>query len=153
MNIFELLKNDHEKALNLFDELEGMQGESGRIQGSKADSVFNKLKQELEIHMMGEEELLYSVLKEEETTRSTILESYEEHHVAKLLLNEMASMPKDEQWMAKLAVLRESVEHHVEEEEGELFEEAQEIIDENRANEIGRRMADMKKEQMSPASR
>ncbi|MFO0753149.1 MAG: hemerythrin domain-containing protein [Thermodesulfovibrionales bacterium] len=153
MNIFELLKNDHEKALNLFDELEGMQGEPGRIKGGKADAVFDRLKQELEIHMMGEEEFFYSVLKEEESTRSTILESYEEHHVARLLLGEMASMQKDEQWMAKLAVLRESVEHHIEEEEGELFEDARNVIDEKKAEEIGRRMADMKKAQMAPASR
>lgn len=155
MNVFELLKNDHEKALNLFDELEGMQGEvrpdTGRESGGGVQQAEAGAGNP---HDGGGGVLLFrSVLKEEESTSSTVLESHEEHHVAKLLLNEMDAMQKDGRWMAKLAVLRESVEHHIEEEEGELFEEARGVIDERKADEIGRRMAGMKKEQMAPASR
>jgi hypothetical protein len=78
-----------------------------------------------------------------------ILEAIEEHHVAKMLIGEMSGMPKNEQWFAKLSVLRENVEHHIDMEEGEIFVDAQEILDSNQRKNMGNRMAEYKEEHMT----
>ena len=148
MNIFELLKKDHEKVLGIFEELEEAGEEAVGKQDSKQDRLFSRLRRELEIHMGGEELILYSPLKEEEETRAIVLESYEEHHIVRLLLEEMDKMPKDEYWVAKLSVLKGNFMHHIGREEGDLFEEAQEIINEEAAMSIGKHMAEYKREQI-----
>ncbi len=149
MNIFELLKRDHEKILKSFEELEDAGGEVSGKQDAGQDKLFAGLKQELESHMEGEEEIFYAELREEEDTRALVLESYEEHHVVKALLSELEGMPKDEYWIAKLSVLRENAKHHIAKEEDDVFEEAQEILSEDQSRSMGKRMAEFKKEQMT----
>ncbi len=57
-------------------------------------------------------------------------------------------MPVDtEQWAAKLKVLKENVEHHVEEEEGEMFQKAREVLSEEQINQLGAQMEEEKKRQ------
>ncbi len=150
MDIFELLKKDHESVLSLFDELEQMEQKESRKKSSRQDKVFNQLKQEIEAHTQGEEELLYPQLQEDEDLHPMILEAVEEHHVAKMLLGELGGMPeKNEQWSAKLTVLRENIEHHIDMEEGELFVGAQEIMESKQRKELGDRMAEFKEEHMA----
>jgi hemerythrin-like domain-containing protein len=61
----------------------------------------------------------------------------EEHHVAEMVLRELDRAPKaDEKWKAKLMVFKEIVEHHIEEEEGKIFAQAERTFDEDRLNEI-----------------
>ncbi|MGA9994304.1 MAG: hypothetical protein WBP93_02765, partial [Pyrinomonadaceae bacterium] len=68
----------------------------------------------------------------------------------KMLLQELDSMPKDsEEWAAKLTVLKENVEHHVEEEEGDMFPKAKKVLGEDRIEELGTRMEASKQEQKS----
>ncbi len=149
MDVFELLKKDHESVLSLFDELEQMEQKESKKKGSRQDKVFNQLKQELEVHTQGEEELLYPQLQDDEDLHPMILEAIEEHHVAKMLLGELGGMSeKNDQWFAKLTVLRENVEHHIDMEEGEIFVGAQEIMDSNQRKELGSRMAEFKEEHM-----
>ncbi|MEW6115301.1 MAG: hemerythrin domain-containing protein [Nitrospirota bacterium] len=148
MNIIELLKKDHEEALQLFDKLESM--EEGK--SSDIDKLFSNLSQELEIHMSGEESIFYPALKDNDETHTMILEGIEEHHVAKLILKEMSSLKsKDEKWFAKLSVLKENVEHHIEEEEGDLFTKAQNLLESSQLDTMGSEMESMKKEQMASA--
>jgi hemerythrin superfamily protein len=76
-----------------------------------------------------------------------VLEGFEEHHVVKMLLNELGSVPVDtEQWTAKFKVLKENVEHHVEEEEGEMFQKARQVLDEDEINSLGEQMEELKKQ-------
>lgn len=145
MDIFELLKKDHERVLGIFEELEEAEGETAAAQDGKQDKLFGRLKQELWFHMNGEEEVFYPALENEEETRSVILESIEEHHVVRVLLEELDKIPKNECWVAKLSVLRENVRHHIDKEEGDVFQEAQEILSEDRVRELGRRMAEYRK--------
>ncbi len=149
MNIFEILKRDHEKVLSIFEELDEASGEVSRKQDARQDKLFTRLKQELEVHLEGEEAVFYAELREEEDTRVLVLESYEEHHVVRVLLSELAGMPKDEYWIAKLSVLRENVKHHIAKEEDDVFEEAREVLSDEQAGDMGKRMAEFKKEQMT----
>jgi len=144
MNAFQLLKEDHKKVKAIFQQLEPTTERAGKTR----TELFAKLKQELDVHAHIEETVFYPVIKKEHETREITLEGFEEHHVVKMLLGELAEMPVEtEQWAAKLKVLQENVEHHVEEEEGEMFKKAQHVLSEEQINQIGERMEQEKKVQ------
>ncbi len=144
MNAFELLKKDHQKVSDIFEELESTTDGAVKAREQK----FTQLKQELDLHAYAEETEFYPILKKEAETRDITLEGFEEHHVIKMLLSELDSMPAgSEQWMAKLKVLKENVEHHVEEEEGEMFKSAREVLSKDQIEEIGTRLEAAKKRQ------
>ena len=93
------------------------------------------------------------MLRREAETREITLEGLEEHHVMKVLLRELAAMKFDsEQWTAKLKVLKENVEHHVEEEEGEMFVDAKKILSKDLIEEIGAQLDTEKKTQQQKAA-
>jgi hemerythrin-like domain-containing protein len=70
----------------------------------------------------------------------------EEHHVVTTLMDELKSLdPKDERYDAKFTVLMENVEHHIEEEEGEMFPEAEEVLGE-RLERLGTQMQERKQQ-------
>ena len=127
MNVFDLLKSDHREVSDLFDKIEKMPGK-----GSRKDDLFEQLKMQLQMHSDVEEEIFYPALQEAAETHDIVLESLEEHDVVKKLLGELDSEPKyTDEWMAKLTVLRENVEHHVEEEETRLFPKAGKLLTED----------------------
>ena len=141
MNAFQLLKEDHQKVSGLFQQIEPT---TERAEKTRTE-LFAKLKEELDIHAKIEESIFYPAIKQAAETREVVLEGFEEHHVIKMLLKELESMPVDtEQWGAKLKVLQENVEHHVEEEEGEMFQKARQVISEDEINDLGARMEELK---------
>jgi hemerythrin superfamily protein len=112
---------------------------------------FAKLKMMLQAHEAIEEEILYPALKEFAKTKDIALEAYEEHHVVDLILGELEATPvDDEEWAAKFTVMKENLEHHIEEEEGEMFPQARQVMDEGELEELGTRMA-ARKEQLLAA--
>ena len=120
MDIFEELHKEHEEVAGLIATIE----EKGRD-----EKTFESLQTGLSAHAKAEEQVFYKRLEDEEATRDTVLEGYEEHKVVVKVLSDMAkTTDDDEKFAAKLAVLKESVEHHVEEEEGTLFEEARPLL-------------------------
>jgi hypothetical protein len=143
MNAFQLLKEDHQKVSGIFQQLEPT---TERAEKTRTE-LFAKLKEELDIHARIEETIFYPAIKQAAETREIVLEGFEEHHVIKMLLKELDAMPVDtEEWAAKLKVLQENVEHHVEEEEGEMFQKARQVIDEDEIDELGARMEELKKQ-------
>src|SRR5215217_2320257 len=148
MHAFELLKADHEKVAELFDQLEAANG------NAKLE-VFNQIRTELELHTYIEEKIFYPALEKPEETHDITLEAYEEHAQVKTLLKELSrTRTPDDEWEAKAKVLRENVEHHVEEEENELFEKAQQALPEQDFEVLGERMeAEKARRQGSPAAR
>lgn len=149
MNAFELLKKDHQKVSELFKQLD----ETTERAVKTREELFGKLKQELDIHARIEETIFYPAIKEAEETHEITLEAIEEHNVVKQLLSELESMPvDDERWTAKLTVLKENVEHHVEEEEEEMFKDARKVLSAEQVEELGARMETAKQEQKGAAS-
>jgi hemerythrin-like domain-containing protein len=129
-SVFDILKNEHDKTLELFKQTKSKRADPG--------NVFSQIRTDLTIHMDGEERLLYPVLKEKEPTRDKTLEGWEEHTYIKIVLNDLVGMPReDERWQAKLTVLREMVEHHIEDEEENLFKMAKKVISKEQADQIG----------------
>jgi hemerythrin superfamily protein len=140
MNAIELLKADHRKVESLFQKVKA-------TEDSEHKALFEKIKEELEIHTHIEEAVFYPKMKEESELEDIVLEGIEEHHQAKIFLRELSSLSDDsEKFEPKLKVLMEDITHHVQEEEGEMFPMIEEIFDESTLNELG---AAMEKEKQS----
>lgn len=149
MNPFNLLKTDHEKVAGILTSIE----ETTERAAKGREELFTRLKEELDLHAKIEEEIFYPALEESEDTREITLEAYEEHRLVKQLLAELEVEPKNtEEWTAKFTVLKENVEHHVEEEEGELFEKARKALSQDEINMLGDRLQEAKKQNRAAAA-
>jgi hemerythrin-like domain-containing protein len=135
MDAFNLLKADHRKVEELFSQLESASG------GQAKKRVFEQIKTELELHTHIEETIFYPALEEPKQTHDLTLEAYEEHDVVKKLLQELSrAKSPNEEWEAKAKVLQENVEHHVEEEENELFPKASSALGAEEIETLGEQM-------------
>lgn len=145
MNAFELLKNDHQKVSGLLEKLDQTTERAVKTR----DETFAKLKDELEAHSHVEETIFYPAIRGESKPHDITLQAYEEHHVVKILLDELSEIPVDsEQWTAKFTVLKTSVEKHVKEEEGELFKAARAAFSKEQLDELGAQMEAEKRRQL-----
>ena len=137
MDALTLLKADHDKVKKLLDELA-----KTTERGVKTRSeLFATIKGELTIHETIEEEIFYPALMEKAKTHDITLEGYEEHHVVDLLMGELEDLDvADESWGAKAKVMQENIEHHIEEEEGEMFKKTRQVFDDAALEELGQRM-------------
>jgi hypothetical protein len=148
MNVFELLKEDHREVSKMMQKLEETTEQAVKTR----EKLFPELKKELELHAFVEETYFYPGLKDVAETKEITLEAYEEHRLVKILLDELDDLAKDsEEWGAKFMVLKENVEHHVEEEEGELFKKAQKVLGDEKAEAIGAEIATEKAKQKATA--
>ncbi len=115
----ELLKKDHRTVEALFARFDKL-GDSKKKEKQK---VVSEIIRELSIHAAIEEQILYPASRKlVKATEDDVLEALEEHHLVKWTLSELDKMkPSDERYDAKVTVLKELIEHHVEDEEEELF--------------------------------
>ncbi len=143
MDALTLLKEDHDKVKGMLSKLDET---TERAEVTRTEGL-EKLKQELTVHEAIEEELLYPALIEFAKTKDITLEAYEEHHVVDTIMSELEQTPvDDETWAAKLTVMKENLEHHIEEEEDDMFKKARQVMDEAELEELGERMAARKAE-------
>jgi hemerythrin superfamily protein len=127
MKAIDLLKKQHKEVKALFKKIEKTEDARQRRQ------LMNEISSALEAHAAIEEEMFYPAVKELGTKKAEemVAEAFEEHHVVKLVLADLPNVsPDDERFEAKMTVLSELVEHHVEEEEKEMFKLAGKIEDE-----------------------
>lgn len=149
MNAIELLKEQHEEVSSLFKAFEKAEdaGEKQLLVQQLCDS--------LAAHATIEEKRFYPAAKSDKT-EDTLLESVEEHLAMKRLIADLITMtPADEQYAAKVTVLKEEVEHHVEEEEkrGGLFSKARTLIGKEQLEVLGDEMKKMFDELMQQSPR
>ena len=117
--VVEMLKEDHEKVKGLFEEFKETEG---REKAEIAKTVI----QDLEVHADLEERLIYPAIRQEIEADDMMNEAVEEHHLVHVLIAELKKLkPSDERFDAKFNVLGELVKHHIEEEEGEMFPQAE----------------------------
>ncbi|MEO7130747.1 MAG: hemerythrin domain-containing protein [Dermatophilaceae bacterium] len=129
-----MLREDHKEVRALFREFQKSTTTSAR-----KGKIVEKVIELLTVHTYIENEVMYprvrALLPDLE---QDVLESYEEHHVADLLVMELAGMgPEDERFEAKTTVLIENVTHHIEEEEDEWFPKVREGLSRTQLREIG----------------
>jgi hemerythrin superfamily protein len=138
MDVLTLLKEDHDRVKRLLEE-----GDTTTERGEKTRTeIFARLKTMLTAHEAMEEEVLYPALKAHPKAEELTLEAYEEHHVVDLILEELEMTPvSDEQWGAKFTVAKENIEHHIEEEEGEMFKMIRQLFSADEREQMGAQMA------------
>jgi len=142
MDALSLLRDDHGKVKKLLAELE-----KTTERGVKTRTeLFATIKGELAVHETIEEEIFYPELKAHPKAKDIVLEGFEEHHVVDVLMGELEAMDvDDENWGAKAIVMKENIEHHIEEEEGEMFKTARQVFDRYELEALGRRMEQRKR--------
>lgn len=138
--IYNALKEEHDQITTLFQQ--------ALLDGSKV--TFFKIKLKADPHMIGEEKFFYPLLEEKEELRELVNRAYEEHNEAKTLICEMEGMDeRDEKWIAKLSELKQSIDHHIEEEEGKIFERARNLLSPEKAEELGQQYIEFKRSYMN----
>jgi iron-sulfur cluster repair protein YtfE (RIC family) len=148
-----LLKTDHAAVKKLFAQEEKL----GKAGGEKKAALFNQIKAALEVHATIEEEIFYPAVKEarSENVKDEVREGYEEHKQIKSLLAQISRItPADETYDMKIKVLKEDVEHHVKDEEAEMFPDAKKFLGKARLLELGAKLEARKQQlEKSPASK
>ncbi len=143
MDALSLLKSDHDKVKKMLAEGERT---TARAEKTRA-KLFDTLRAEMMIHERIEEEIFYPALKEHPKAKEIVLEAYEEHGVVDMVMAEIESVPfDDETWGAKFTVMKENIEHHIEEEEKELFKQARDFFEKRELEDLGQRMLTRKEE-------
>jgi|ERR1043166_1133231 iron-sulfur cluster repair protein YtfE (RIC family) len=149
MNPFTLLKADHKKVAGILEKIDATTERGIKTR----EELFGQLKTELEVHTRIEETILYPALKEVDKTRDITFEAFEEHRLVKQLLAELDKMSKsEEQWTARFTVLKENIEHHVEEEEGEMFPKANKALTQDEIESLGTQLEEAKKKTKAAAA-
>jgi hemerythrin-like domain-containing protein len=135
-----LLKEDHDRIKRMLEE-----GDKTTERGEKTRTeLFMRLKETLTAHEAMEEEVLYPALKANPKAKELTLEAYEEHHVVDLVLEELENTPvTDDQWGAKFTVAKENIEHHIDEEETEMFKTCRQVFSREELDQMGARMAEI----------
>ena len=138
-----LLKEDHKEIRKLFADFEN----AGENAHKTKDKIVHRIIELLTVHTYLENEIMYPRVRELlPALEEDILESYEEHHVADVLVMELYGMqPEHERFDAKTTVLIENVRHHIEEEEDEWFPKVREGLGRKQLQEIGEEMLEAKK--------
>lgn len=127
MNIFEALRKDHDIQRKLLKKLVETSGDS-----KLRDTIFKSLKNELETHANGEERYFYKPLIDSDRTQEKARHSIAEHHEIDELIEKLEETDYDSSAWLKIAKdLQEKVEHHLDEEEQEVFQMAGKVLSEN----------------------
>lgn len=135
MDITALLKEDHREVENLIAQLES---------GADKDT-FLKLKSSLELHTQIEESIYYPALEDKSETDDLITDAYQEHDEVDELLEEMSGTDiESDEFQTLLQQLKDSINHHVKEEENELFPKSEEILGAETLDRMGDEMEKMK---------
>lgn len=143
MDATTLLVKDHQTVEKLFEKFEQTGPRAMKARRSRADRIVR----ELSIHASIEAQVLYPAIRESlPEVEDDVLEALEEHHMAKWVLSEIDGIkPEHERFQAKVTVLMESVRHHVEEEEEELFPKVRKALSAEQLEQIGGALAEAKK--------
>jgi hypothetical protein len=136
-----LLEKDHRR----FEELLKQGEDTTENAVRKRTELLKTITTELNLHELVEEKVLYPALKAHPEAKDIVLESFQEHHVADVIVSELQNLAvSDEKWGAKFKVLKENIEHHIQEEEGPMWRTARAVFTQDELRQLGARMARMK---------
>ena len=139
MDIYSLLRQEHQRIRELFDRIEALQ-----VGAEERASLFKQLARELRAHKEAEASTFYAALGNLPELSERVEEAIEEHVDIEELLDELATVEYDSPpFIAQLSELKEEFDHHTGEEEGEIFRRAQQLLTQEQADRLG---ADMEAE-------
>jgi hemerythrin superfamily protein len=143
MSVLEVLKKDHSTVKRLFDEFES----AGKTAFEKKAELFDKLRQEIFLHSKAEEEIFYPALKVlSDEGRELVSHAVKDHHDVDESLTQISRInTRDERFDERVFSLREDVEHHIDVEEGEIFQFATKNCPEEQLEEMAVEIQNRKK--------
>ncbi|HDZ56273.1 MAG TPA: hemerythrin domain-containing protein [Pseudomonas xinjiangensis] len=145
MNAIDMLKEDHQKVLKLLEDITDTTERAVK----KRTELLSQIETELKIHTTIEEEDFYPAYKQAGSKSETKMyhEAIEEHRAVEALVlpDLLTTDPGTLQFSGRVKVLKELLEHHIEEEESEMFTEAAELLSKDELNVLGEQMAAKKK--------
>lgn len=142
--IYDILKLEHRDVKKLFKQIV----DNDRYQ----DNVYMQIKTALALHIAGEEKLFYSRLENNPETRVLALEAYEEHDIGRKVINDIDNSTTDDAKFARVKVLSEAIDQHIDEEEGDLFKKAKKVLSDEDEREIARQFMNEKMQNMPKTS-
>ena len=143
MNAVKMLKQQHQQVAKMFKEFEAAKSAGPRRK------IFEQIADALAVHATIEERHFYPAVKQKQT-EDILLESVEEHLEIKRVIADLLAMEADdENFEAKVKVLQEDVDHHVEEEQDELFPKVEKLFDEETLEALGEDMEETQAELIS----
>ena len=132
MHATRLLEQQHRKVEAIFQRLEG--------EGGDAEALVTELANHLAAHMTIEQEIFYPAIQA--VDRALVLESYEEHALCEVALKRLlAADALAEEFRARVTALKELIQHHVHDEEEEMFPAVEQALGDERLEELGEQMA------------
>jgi hemerythrin-like domain-containing protein len=138
VNAVTMLEEEHVVLKRLLRDLEPT---TERAVKTRAELI-RRIRDALVAHETIEEEIFYPALKQHPKAKDIVLEGYEEHGVVDLLMGELLTLAvDDETWGAKAKVMTENIEHHIEEEEEDMFVKARQVFSRAELSELGEAMA------------
>lgn len=140
MNALELLKEDHNKVRRLFQKVKASDTDAEK------KKLFKQIREELDVHTHIEEKIFYPEIRKKEGLEDIVKEGIQEHHQADVFIREIENLSEDSDvFEPKLEVLMEGVEHHAQEEEGEMFPKVEEKFSEKELKDLAERLEEEKK--------
>jgi hemerythrin-like domain-containing protein len=150
MNAIQLLKSEHEKAKQAFREIQAASAE-------QRTQLWAKLEPELKMHEQMEEVALYGPVAQEVGPKDQTLKEWQEHHhdevmEAEALIQEINGLdPTADEWLEKVEELQDALEHHIEEEEGDIWPRIEQAWDPSKLERAGQQMETMKRQKARAA--
>lgn len=137
MDVYATIKQQHDEARTILKRLEDS---TTRAEKTRTE-LFDAFKRDLWAHNKVEEAVFYSILRKHTKVRDEALEAFAEHHMLNSMLEELETTPvTSHDWTAKFSALRELLEHHMNEEEDEVFDMAREVLSTDQAEDMGKKI-------------
>jgi hemerythrin superfamily protein len=134
--IYDILRKEHAEVAELIR----------KAMHDNTKETFNQIKSKLQLHLIGEEELFYPKLEENDELIDLVKHAFHEHKEIKVVLRELDdTSKKDQNWFSKINELDKTVSHHVEEEETKVFPAAQKVLSDDQAQEIAQQYTEFSK--------
>lgn len=142
MDLYQMLIQDHRTVDELFEKIE----KSGENAVKTRQQLFEKLRHALETHTQIEEQIVYPDFKKHDGMKRFIGEALEEHNEVKTMLRRLGAMaPDSADWSKRIGELKKAVQHHVREEENEMFPAARKEIGREESEALAKRVEQMRK--------
>jgi hemerythrin-like domain-containing protein len=151
MNAIQFLKNEHDKAKRAFAEIQA-------ASGSQRAQLWANLEPELKTHEQIEEEALYGPVAQEVGPKDESLKEWQEQHheevsEAEAVIEEIDDLdPSADEWIEKVEELKETLEHHIQEEEGTIWPRIEQAWDRSKLEHAGQQMEMLKQQKRSRAA-
>jgi hemerythrin superfamily protein len=141
MDIYNVIQKDHEEAKGIMQKIMSARSETTRKR------LLDELMVAIEVHAKTEEQTFYEALRQHEETREKAEHGKEEHETVEQLFAQIAKVkPENDKWLILFGEIKMALEHHMKEEEEEMFEKARKVLASSEAKELGKQMENLKEE-------